>query len=184
MGNFLNIARWEGFKLWRRRMPWMLLAILIGFTQLSVWGSYLSYQSPATTGWFVTVPPAVAAMMGGTRGMPRALRCEDLRTRPAEVLPATAPPQAAAMLLELCQRQLATRYSMLAPISSTSNALMVVSFIGMVLLGVLAASSFGAEFGLGTLRPILVRGVGRESYLGGKFLVLAFAATVALLLAA
>jgi ABC-type transport system involved in multi-copper enzyme maturation permease subunit len=52
------------------------------------------------------------------------------------------------------------------------------------LLGILSASAFGAEYGLGTLRPILVRGVGRLPYIAGKFVILVVCATGALLLAA
>jgi ABC-2 type transport system permease protein len=33
----LNLARWEWFKLRRRWMPWILLAILLAFSQLAAW---------------------------------------------------------------------------------------------------------------------------------------------------
>ncbi len=178
MAAFTNVARWEGFKLRHRRMPWILLAIFLAFTQLAVWGSYFSYSAAVRSGGFMPIPAAAA-----TRGMSRMIRCNDLRTKPSEVLPASVPPQAAAMLLRQCERQLVTRYQALLPTSSITFSLGVASIVGMVLIAILSASAFGAEFGLGTLRPILVRGVGRVSYLAGKFLVLAAAATGALLLA-
>jgi ABC-type transport system involved in multi-copper enzyme maturation permease subunit len=93
------------------------------------------------------------------------------------------PPQAVTQLLNQCERQLSIRYNLLMPSGSATNALGVAGTIGMVLLGILSASAFGAEYGLGTLRPILVRGVGRLSYLAGKFLILVAAATAALVLA-
>jgi ABC-type transport system involved in multi-copper enzyme maturation permease subunit len=178
MAGFLNIARWEGFKLRHRRMPWVVLAVFIGFTQLAVWGGYLSYKTAVN---FVQVPAEVTRAMPSMR---RGFRCDELRTKPAEVLPPGLPPQAVTMLLDQCERQLSTRYNLLMPIGSASAALGVAGTIGMVLLGILAASTFGAEYGLGTLRPILVRGVGRLSYLAGKFLVLVASATAALVLAA
>lgn len=178
MGMVLNVARWEGFKLWRRRMSWILLAVFIGFTQLAVWGNYLSYKTAVN---FVQVPEEVLRAMPGVR---RGFRCDDVRTRPAEVLPPGLPPQATALLLEQCERQLSIRYHLVMPIGSVTTALGVAATIGMVLLGILSTSAFGAEFGLGTLRPILVRGVGRLPYLAGKFLILVAAATVALVLAA
>jgi ABC-type transport system involved in multi-copper enzyme maturation permease subunit len=122
--------------------------------------------------------------MGAMPGMRRNYRCDELRTKPTEVLPAAVPPQAVAMLLDQCEQLLVARYSMLSPDASTRAALGVSATIGMVLLGVFSAAAFGAEYGLGTLRPILLRGVGRQSFLGGKFLVLAASATGALLLAA
>ncbi len=181
MAGFLHIARWEAFKLRHRRMPWVLLAVLIAFTQLAVWGGYRSYNAALNSGGSVQLPAEVMRAMPGMR---RNFRCDELRTKPAEVLPAAMPPQAVAMLLVQCEQQLATRYSMLSPVASTTTALGVAATIGMVLLGIFSASAFGAEYGLGTLRPILLRGVGRPTFLGGKFLVLAVSASCALLLAA
>ncbi len=181
MAGILNIARWEGFKLRHRRMPWVLLAVFIGFTQLAVWGSYLSYETAAGGGGFVQLP---AEVMRAVPGMRRGFRCIELRTRPTEVLPADLPPQAVAMLMKQCDGILLARYNMMVPTGSAKAALGVAGTIGMVLLGILSASAFGAEYGLGTLRPILVRGVGRLPYLAGKFFVLVVSATGALLLAA
>jgi ABC-2 type transport system permease protein len=87
------------------------------------------------------------------------------------------------MLHEQCEAQLATRYNLLMPQGSASTALGVAATIGMVLLGILSASALGAEYSLGTLRPILLRGVGRQTLLGGKLLVLAVSTTGALFLA-
>jgi ABC-type transport system involved in multi-copper enzyme maturation permease subunit len=182
MAGLLNIARWEGFKLRHRRMPWVLFAVLLGFTQLAVWGGFLSYKTSVDGGGFVQLP---AEFMNSAPGVRRGyFRCDELRTRPTAVLPAFVPPQAIPTLLALCERQLSIRYNLLLPTGSASAAMGVAGTIGMVLLGILAATAFGGEYGLGTLRPILVRGVGRLPYLGGKLLVLVGCATVALLLAA
>jgi ABC-type transport system involved in multi-copper enzyme maturation permease subunit len=51
----------------------------------------------------------------------------------------------------------------------------------MILLAILTASAIGSEYGMGTLRPILIRGTGRWTFLASKFLVLILVAAVALL---
>ncbi len=40
MTTSLSIIRWEWFKLRRRWMPWILLAVIIAFTQVPYWGAY------------------------------------------------------------------------------------------------------------------------------------------------
>lgn len=179
MDALLNIMRWEGFKLRQRRMPWVLLAVLLAFTQLAVWGNYRSYNAVANSGGFVPFP---AELAGAQPGRMPGIRCNDLRTRP-ESVPQGMPPQAVAMLLQQCEGQLANRYNLLGPEGSASTALGVAATIGMVLLAILSASTLGAEYSLGTLRPILLRGVGRQTFLGGKWLALAASTTGALFVA-
>ena len=176
MGNAFAVARWEWFKLQRRRMTWILLAILLAFSQLGIWGPYISYSRTMASGGWVMAP----LRTGGS--MPRAIRCNDLRNNPASILPEGAPPQAAAALLAQCQQVLETRYRALMPGRSVTTALGITATLGMVLLAVLGASTVGLEYGLGTLRTILVRGTGRLNFLAGKYLALAGATTAALLL--
>ena len=54
--NVLNIARWEWFKLRTRWMPWVLLAVLLFFSQGSVWAVYFDYSGLRATGGVVRVP--------------------------------------------------------------------------------------------------------------------------------
>jgi len=176
MGKVLNIMRWECFKLQRRRMSWILLAILIGFTQIGVWGAYVSYSRTMASGGRVFVP------MRTTGNMPRMIRCTDLRADGSSVLPEGLPPQAAAALQAQCRQTIETQYRALLPGRALTTALGITGTLGMVLLAILGASAVGLEYGLGTLRPILVRGTGRLSYLAGKYLALVAATTVALLL--
>jgi ABC-2 type transport system permease protein len=175
MGNTFTIMRWEWFKLQRRRMTWILLAILLGFTQIGVWGAYISYSQAMASGGRVMVPFRTA-------NMPRSIRCEDLRTNPASILPEGTPPQTAAALLSQCRQMLEARYQALLPSRATTTALGITATLGMVLLAVLGASTVGLEYGLGTLRPILARGTGRLHFLAGKYLSMAGATTGALLL--
>ena len=39
IGEVLSLTRWEWYKLRRRWMPWILLAIITALPQLSLWGS-------------------------------------------------------------------------------------------------------------------------------------------------
>ncbi len=50
IGHELKLIRWEWFKLRRRWMPWILLGILILFSQLFIWGSFFSYRSQVQSG--------------------------------------------------------------------------------------------------------------------------------------
>jgi ABC-2 type transport system permease protein len=59
--------------------------------------------------------------------------------------------------------------------SSISGTLRNSQPFALILLAILAASTFGMEYGMGTLRMVLTRGTGRWQYLAGKFLVLATA---------
>ena len=48
--------------------------------------------------------------------------------------------------------------------------------VSLILMAVLTASVIGAEYGLGTLRPITAKGTSRWAALGGKFAMLVLAA--------
>lgn len=185
--NAFSICRWEWFKLLRRRLPWVLLAILFGFSQLSIWGGLARYASEAATGGRVFVPNVAAspdAEPGARRGA-RMVTCREVEENPAAALPAGTPPQNIDSLLRQCAAQratLATRHQALTPVGSIASALGVCSVMGLILLGVLGATAVGSEFGLGTLRPILARGTGRLPFLAGKYLMLIGAATAAMLI--
>ena len=64
-----------------------------------------------------------------------------------------------------------TRQSFVLP-NSLSNGLAVAHSIGAVLIMILAASVLGTEYGWGTLRATLARGVNRWQFLGSKALSL------------
>jgi ABC-type transport system involved in multi-copper enzyme maturation permease subunit len=180
MSSIFTICRWEWFKLQRRRMPWILLAILFAFSQISIWGSYASYAITAARGGQVLVPTTPT-----NPGRPRMVSCNALEKDAGSVLPADTSPQIVTSLAMQCQVQrasLATRYRVFAPAGSVTLTLSVAAGLGIILLGILSASVVGIEYGLGTLRPILTRGTGRLPWLAGKYLMLAGVTTAALLL--
>jgi ABC-2 type transport system permease protein len=123
IGDIVNVARCEWFKLRFRWMPWILLALFLFYSQMGLWVSFLLFFN--------------------------VLQFED--TRASFTLP-----------------------------SSISEALRSSQTLALMLLTILAASTFGMEYGMGTLRMVLTRGTGRWQYLAGKFLVLAAAAAAAL----
>lgn len=171
----LNLLRWECFKLQRRKMSWILLAILLGFTQLAVWGSYVGYSSNVASGGRVFVP------QGFDSSGRRMIACTELQGDAARGLPGAI----AAGLNEQCRVRgaaLARQYQALSPAGGASLALGVIGSLGLILFGILTASMVGSEYGFGTLRPILARGTGRLSYLAGKYLTLVAVATAAAIL--
>ena len=64
-----------------------------------------------------------------------------------------------------------TRQTFVLP-NSLSNGLAVAHSIGAVLIMILASSVLGTEYGWGTLRAVLTRGVNRWQFLGAKALSL------------
>ena len=54
-------------------------------------------------------------------------------------------------------------------------------FIGPILVMILAVSSIGSEYGLGTLRTTLTRGTGRWQLMSSRMILLVLAAAVGLL---
>ena len=45
IADILRMTRWELFKLRKRWMPWVLLAIAVGISQLFLWGFFIAYQN-------------------------------------------------------------------------------------------------------------------------------------------
>lgn len=181
-----RFMRWEWFKLQRRWMPWILLGLLLLFSQLSVWGSFFSYYSIQGSGGSVTLS-AVSDAQGRGEQFQR-VACNDLLTDPAAAVPEGTSPEVIAGLQGQCRQQvqrledqLWRQYQEFTLPGSFSNAFGIAQSIGLVLVAVLTASAIGSDFGLGTLRPILIRGMERLSYLAGKFLLLVAAAAGALL---
>lgn len=179
-----RLTRWEWFKLRKRWMPWILLLILVLFSQIAIVGSYFSYQSVSSGG---QIPLNDAP--GSTEGL-RFVQCEDVLANPP-VLPTDINPQVAAGLRAQCEEravrrtvELGVHYGNLTLPGSIGAAVSTASAIGGLLIAVLAASVVGVEYGWGTMRTTLVRGTGRTQYLAGKFAVLLLAAFGALVVVA
>lgn len=167
-------------------MPWVLLGILLLFSQLFLWANFFSYRNLESTGGRVFLG---GAPIGGrlTGDAPVAVTCNDLLAGRTEGLPAGIDPRLIEGLQQQCQQAMTRqqerlegrRNSFTLP-ESLSGALTAAQGIGVILMAILTASVIGTDFGWGTVRLVLVRGIGRWQYLAGKLAVLALVSVGAL----
>ncbi len=174
-------VRWDWFKLQRRWMPWILLVILLLFSQLGVWVAVLRYQTDRQFGAHI---PIVTAS-GGPTG---AVACSDVLAGNTSGLPPGTSPVAIQGLQAQCrqaqaelQPRLAEEYENFTLPGSIPTAAGLGVTVGLILIAVLAASHAGAEYGWGTVRTVLVRGLGRWQYVASKLILLILVAAGALL---
>ena len=177
MRQLVNVARWEWFKLRRRWMPWVILAVLVLVSQLSVWGSYIGWQRTETRAFRGSSELSGIAQIACAQVL-------DPNFKPPQGLDR----QVVDQLRAVCARQADQHLSDLQDLrkgfelpGSIPNAMQVMQMIALVCLGVLTASLLGSEYGAGTLRTVLARGTPRAAFLGGKFLLLAMYVAGALL---
>lgn len=183
----LNVGRWEWFKLRRRWIAWILLGLLLAFSQLAVWGNLYSYHNLKAEGAVVRF--GIAEQSSGrvscndlrAGNLPNALKTADATVVPSLLAQCDQP----ATSQDLQQRLNAAYQNFTAP-GSLVYILQKSQVFIVLLASILTASLVGAEYGLGTLRPALASGTGRWQYLAGKLLlmVLAVAAALAILTAA
>src|SRR5690349_2483192 len=166
MNDVVNVGSWEWFKLKRRWMPWLLLLLLLAFSQLSVWGRLYSYRSLKNSGGQVRY--GVAHQTGGR------VSCNDLRAGNLPDALKTSDPAYIRTLVTQCdqaaavqQQRLQDMYQTFTPPGSVKTTLQQSEVFVVLLATILTASIIGAEYGLGTLRPVLSLGVGRWNLLAG-----------------
>lgn len=178
-----NLMRWEWFKLRRRWMPWILLAVILLFSQLVVWGNFFGYRHTESTGGSISF----GAVGPGGRDAEISVTCNDLLAGRLPDLPPGMDPGIIDQMRQNCERiaeqqqqQLQDRYASFTLPGSISSALGMAQGIGLVLIAILATSMLGTEYGWGTLRAVLSRGTGRWQYLTAKLALLALLAAAAL----
>ena len=179
----LRLSLWEWFKLRRRWMPWILLAILVLFPQIGAVGSYFIYRgdiSSADLGVESTYSFSVTDNDGQL--VEFHFTCDDIYEFQPESIE-SLPPETRMMVLDSVQsfeRQCSgeggletseSREFFVMP-ASIANGLSAASFIGIIVAMVLAASMIGTEYAWGTLRTNLVSGVARRKFLTSKILTL------------
>ena len=182
----LRLTRWEWFKLRKRWMPWILVFVAVAIAQATLWGMYYSYNdrlSVEEQTTFCLRGPVDAA--GNPTSIPvscvdiwegavdakvamsdEAWREESLRT--VQFLREEACPD---QIEEEARFRDNTRQTFVLP-DSLSNGLAVAHSIGVILIMILASSVLGTEYGWGTLRAVLTRGINRWQFLGAKALSL------------
>ncbi|MDE2991078.1 MAG: ABC transporter permease subunit [Chloroflexota bacterium] len=184
IGHVLSLTRWEWFKLYRRRMPWVLLLIAIAIAQLVFWSTYAFVQSggPAnqTSRLFAaTATAGESVTFDLTCGEIGDLREGDLPVDLERFSPEERERIARDLqeFAEDCRSVIgqsdSIRQSMLPPHSLRVSMHSTLAFFGVILVMILAASIPGTEYGWGTLRTVLIRGVGRWQLLASKALVTA-----------
>ena len=189
MVEFANLVRWEWFKLQRRWMPWILLAVLVLVTQLSILGAWFAFNLSGNVANSFSSDAA-------SRLQALDLDCGDiLEGRGPSVSrlqgPGVSQAQAEEMLREMedaCRRQRESRqrllggtYSLITPPGSVALAVGAGQSIGFILAAILTASVMGVEHSWGTVRPLLVRGVERWQMLASKLAMLALVIAAAFL---
>lgn len=175
-----RLTRWEWFKLRRRWMPWILLLILVLFSQLAIWATVFQYRQ-VTEGGNVLVNSS-------RRGGPESVSCANVLAAPPvlpEGIDASLVPAFRAQCAEIAKQRDEQLRQIYANVSLPGSINLALSTpIGTILIAVLAASVIGVEYGWGTMRTTLTRGTGRMQYLTGKLAVLLLAALGALLVTA
>ena len=181
IGHVLNLIRWEWFKLRRRWMPWILLAIMVLLSQLFIWGSFFSYRNQVQSGGEFYLSSGIP----GEQGI--RISCSDLLAGRTPDLPAGIDPGVLEQWRQGCSRpsverqnQLRETYSGFTLPGSIPNALGMAGGMGLFLIAILTASTLGTEFGWGTLRTVLVGGAGRWQYLTAKLVLISLLAGAAL----
>ncbi len=178
----LRLTRWELFKLRRLWMPWIILAVLVILNQLSLWGTYATYDSTPADQYVVSVP----ANAGGEESAIR-VSCDDIEDGTANSLLADIPDEFREQVrqeveshrercLEIREQIAAGRQRFVQHCilpSSLANGLKAVKDFVPILVIILATSVFGREYTLGTFRPVMSRGVRRWEFLGAKALSIA-----------
>ncbi len=177
----LRLAWWEWFKLRKRWMPWILLGIVVVITQLILWGDYSEYRSIGRHGgpfWSIQFSEDNVVR----------ITCVDVVEDTVDAKLALIPERNHQEILEAveerrasgrCEEQLEGyavrrgfyREGFVLP-SSLANGLGNANSFGILLIMILGASAVGVEYGWGTLRPVLTRGIGRRQFLGAKVLSL------------
>ena len=192
MGEVLRLTRWEWFKLRRRWMPWILLAPLVLIPQIWLWSEFFAYGNVTNSyerptlyfrdGGDSTISFSCADLDDGTVDARLATFPEEYRLRGLESI-------AQIRELEICEEQSADYVRALkwhsqifvAPVS-LANGLVTTHLTAFFFMAFLASSlQVGSEYGLGTLRHVLARGVGRWQVLASKAILLVLVSVAAFL---
>ena len=164
------MMRWELFKLRKRWMPWVLLAIAVGISQLFLWGFFIAYQNDD-----IISESSIGYSVENEDGEHEFLEfsCDDIlddRKLDSQLVRLPEDQRADARsfaessreeCIRLQEAQLKdwSREIFVLP-SSLANGLGFIQSIAVFALTILAVSSMGVEYGWGTLRTALTRGTG------------------------
>ena len=184
-----NLAKWEWFKLRRRRITWILLAILMLFSALSVWIRFADYE--------FTKDASVNGEVAFLLGTPNVHNVEiDIDCAPFLAGQSLTLPPGLAMddvdvprTREECGKESLVREDRLRKLEtevtlpgSIPHALRWTHLFFIPLLAFFTVLTIGSEYGWGTLRTVLMKAPGRWQYLSVKLGVVSVVALCAWLL--
>ena len=187
----LNLARWEWFKLRRRWMPWILLAVAVVFVQIGVWVAYAAYHNE-TLQEFASGGSSYLGATIEVDGEPVSVEVSCVDMVEGRIPPEIdrLPENERQAFLEDMERfrdescgtttaRESFREGFVLP-SAASESIRSALGIAPILLMILAGSIVGTEYGLGTLRTVLTRGTGRWTLLSSKLVLLVLIAAAGL----
>lgn len=161
--NTWRLTRWYLFAAWRRVMSKVLLGILLGLFVLITGFVVLGFvvtQNSSTVGRDCQPVPA-ATQQAGENGNGGQVVCEPLSPQQQQQIRDEQANAIRAPLTFPGSLQFAGGYT---------------TFMGVILLAILAGAMIGGEFGQGTIRLALSRGVGRSQALTAQATALAILA--------
>ena len=189
----LRLTRWELFKVRKRWMPWLLLAVAIVVVQATLWGFYAAYGSvgdpdasvypevPDARGKAPRVTITCADILDGSADTKAEMVIEEFREDARKrIEQRRARGNCPDIVEHIAEDRERHREFFVLP-GGLANALGVAHYIGVFLVMVLGASSMGVEYGWGTLRSALTKGTGRWQFLGAKSLSLVLLSVAGLL---
>ena len=177
IAHILRLTGWEWYKLQRRWMPWVLLAIMILFNQVVFWGAYVGYRTEAFS-------PSFHTSIGNDEDkVDIRFTCADIRGGgiPSEVEQLDEQGRKQALeQIETFRSGSCTGYEEnregirqgLSLQNSIGFSLGLSYMLWIIFIIILAASAMGVEYGWGTLRMALAKGTGRWQFFAGKILAL------------
>ncbi len=189
IAHVLRLTGWEWYKLQRRWMPRVLLAIMILFNQVVFWGAYISYRTEAFS-------PSFHTTIGNDEDkVDLSFTCADIRGGgiPPEVERLDEPGRKQALeQIEVFRTDSCAGYEGNREVirqglsfpNSIGFSLGLSYMLWMILLTILAASAMGVEYGWGTLRMALTKGTGRWQFFTGKIFALVLMGTAGLVIVA
>jgi len=174
--HLLLLTRGEWFKLRRRWLPWILLAIVLLVSQSFLWGFYVFYHSTDGEGTDVfiekyqysgdsmSIEVGCADLLGGQVDQMLQSLSEDERLLVEREISEWRPK----CVDYVSGDEFISGFVMPASIL-TNIVLMFMTGLPFLLITILSASTLGSEYGGGTLRTMLSKGMGRWQILLAKF---------------
>ena len=191
----VDVARltvWEWYKLRRRWMPYVLVGVAVLLTQLLLWLGYSAYHNETMQQVFSGGSSSYGASVEVDGEIVEvSVSCVDLvNGRMPENIDKLPEEQRQSFVTDMERFRTEScaetnprdefRAVFVMP-DAITGAVQGIMFIGPILIMILAVSSIGAEYGLGTLRTTLTRGTGRWQLLSSRLVLLVLVAAAGLL---